>query len=65
MSEENIDQLDPDEPHTPAWFTFVGIGLFLVTGIYFLATADEEEEAAPSTAAAATEERPQPPPPSE
>ena len=28
--------LDPDEPHTPAWFTFLGLGIFLAGGIFFL-----------------------------
>lgn len=35
MSDE-IAGLDPDEPHTPAWFTFLGLGVFLAGGIFFL-----------------------------
>ncbi|HXS18386.1 MAG TPA: hypothetical protein VN764_14410 [Polyangiaceae bacterium] len=52
MSDERPG-LDPDEPHTPGWFTFLGVGLFLLAGIFFLATSDQEGEdsAAPQPAA--------------
>lgn len=46
-TEHSIDEqetpLDPDEPHTPTWFTFFGIGLFLLGGIFLLITSDGEE----------------------
>lgn len=42
--EEQESPLDPDEPHTPAWFTFLGVGLFLLGGIFVLATSGDEEE---------------------
>jgi hypothetical protein len=45
MSDERPG-LDADEPHTPGWFTFLGLGLFLLAGIYFLATSETGEEAA-------------------
>lgn len=48
--------LDPDEPHTPAWFTFLGLGLFLLGGIFFLVQSSDEAEATPP--AAAGEEQP-------
>lgn len=48
--------LDSDEPQTPIWFTFLGIGLFMAAGIFVLATADEEEPAAVAAAPAAPEE---------
>lgn len=46
MQEAHSNQLDPDEPHTPGWFSLLGLGLFLAAGIFFLATQDEEEPAA-------------------
>lgn len=45
--------LDPDEPHTPVWFSFLGLGLFLLGGIFLLVTADDEQEAPGSAAAPA------------
>lgn len=44
-TEEQESPLDSDEPHTPAWFTFLGVGLFLLGGIFLLATSDDEDEA--------------------
>lgn len=46
MSDERAG-LDPDEPHTPAWFTFLGLGVFLLAGILFLVSSagDAEDEA--------------------
>ena len=43
--EEQETPLDADEPHTPTWFTFLGVGLFLLGGIFLLATSDDEVEA--------------------
>jgi len=44
--------LDPDEPSTPAWFTFLGVGLFLLAGIFLLATGGDDEPSAGVPAAA-------------
>ncbi len=46
--------LDPDEPHTPWWFPMLGLGLFLLGGIFLLATSEEnssEAEGDPAEAA--------------
>jgi hypothetical protein len=48
--------LDSDEPQTPIWFTFLGIGLFMAAGIFVLATADDEEAPAVVAEAAAAPE---------
>lgn len=55
--------LDPDEPHTPLWFTILGLGLFMVAGIFLVASSGNEEEEA--TASSPTEflEAPSPEPP--
>jgi len=42
--------LDNDEPQTPAWFTFLGMGLFLFGGIFALVAQDEEEPAPEASA---------------
>ena len=31
----------PEEPKTPMWVTVVGVGLFVIAGIWFLATRPE------------------------
>lgn len=38
--------LDPDEPHTPTWFTALGVILFLFGVIFILATGDDGENTA-------------------
>ena len=58
-------RLDPDEPNTPTWFTYLGVALFLLFGIAFLlksASADEQPEvaAAPSPAPAEIPSAPAP-----
>jgi len=40
------DGLDPDEPHTPLWVTFLGAALFAAVAVFFLATAEPEAPAA-------------------
>ena len=52
-NEANDSTLDPDEPHTPWWFPLLGLALFLIGGIFLLATDDEEaaEEAGAEDAA--------------
>lgn len=57
-TEGQESSLDPDEPHTPLWFTFLGLGLFLAGGIFLLATAGDEEPVvrAPESEAAAPAE---------
>jgi len=46
MSANEADgALDPDEPHTPVWFTLLGVGLFLLGGIFLLATSGDDEGA--------------------
>jgi len=52
MSDERPG-LDSDEPHTPGWFTFLGLGLFLLAGIFFLATSENEDEVAAAAQPAA------------
>lgn len=42
QSDESPGGLDPDEPHTPVWFTALGVGLLFMGSIYVLASADEE-----------------------
>jgi len=47
----------PDEPRTPAWLTVVGVSLFVVAGMWFLATrpnAKTIEELRAAHAAAST-----------
>ena len=41
--------LDPDEPSTPTWFTFLGIALFLLGGIFALLKS-ASDDSSPSTA---------------
>jgi hypothetical protein len=53
--------LDPDEPQTPIWFTFLGIALFLFGGIFLLATEDDEQ-IAPAVAVEAGENAEEPAP---
>lgn len=45
MSEAHAesDQLDPEEPSTPLWLTFLGGVLFLLVAIFVLATGGEDE----------------------
>ncbi len=47
-ADEQETPLDPDEPNTPLWFTFLGVAFFLFAGIFLLATSDDEEPAAAS-----------------
>lgn len=54
--EEQETPLDPDEPRTPNWFTFLGVGLFLLGGIFLLATAGDEEPAPASAKNAAAQD---------
>ena len=49
----------PDEPRTPAWLTVLGVGMFVVAGMWFLATRPagktvEELRPAPQPAASAS-----------
>lgn len=55
QSSHDQSSLDPDEPHTPPWFTFLGLCLFLVGGIFLLATAGDDEMATGLGDAAAEE----------
>ncbi|MDF3068591.1 MAG: hypothetical protein K0R38_4192 [Polyangiaceae bacterium] len=41
----------PPEPATPLWLTLLGIGLFLVVGIVYVATRDDGKTTAELTAA--------------
>lgn len=43
-AEQPETALDPDEPRTPTWFTFLGVALFLLGGVFLLASSDGEEE---------------------
>ena len=43
-----------EEPATPLWLTLLGIGLFLVAGIVFIATHGEGKTTAELTAASAS-----------
>lgn len=65
MSDATSNGLDPDEPSTPLWLTLLGVGLFLLGGIFFLATSSPEaapdEEAAPEPPAAAPDNGTDPP----
>ena len=45
MSDERAG-LDPDEPHTPPWFTFLGLGIFLAGGIFLLICSSNENDPA-------------------
>jgi hypothetical protein len=47
-----------EEPATPLWLTLLGIGLFLVAGILFIATRDAGKTAAELSGAAPTEGAP-------
>ena len=47
-----------DEPHTPLWLTMLGIGLFLVAGILFVATREGGKTTAELTAQGAPEGSP-------
>jgi hypothetical protein len=38
------DELDDDEPRTPAWLPVLGLGLFLLAFVYALASSDATEE---------------------
>ncbi len=60
---------EPEEPSSPMWLPLVGIGLFVIAGIYMLAGADEgktqavlEEERKAEIAAAQPPPPPAPPP---
>ncbi len=47
----------PDEPRTPAWLTVLGVALFVVAGMWFLATRPDArtvEELRAATAASAS-----------
>jgi hypothetical protein len=45
--------LDPDEPHTPFWFTVLGLGLFLLAGIFLLTQSGDDDKVTSSPDAAA------------
>jgi hypothetical protein len=44
-----------EEPATPLWLTLLGLGLFLVAGIVFIATREDGKTAAQLTAAPSAE----------
>jgi hypothetical protein len=49
--------LDPDEPHTPTWFTALGAILFLLGGVFVLVTGgDEPNPTGPAPAEGTTNE---------
>lgn len=43
----------PEEPVTPLWLTLLGVGLFLIAGIVFIATRADGKTTAELTAASA------------
>ena len=45
----------PEEPATPLWLTLLGVGLFLVAGILFIATREDGKTTAQLTAAPSAE----------
>jgi|SRR6478752_1646210 len=51
------------EPATPLWLTLLGIGLFLVVGITFIATRPDGKTTAELTAVPSAEAPPSPAPP--
>jgi hypothetical protein len=51
-----------EEPTTPLWVTLLGIGLFLVAGILFIASRSDGKTTAQLTAAVSAEAPPSPPP---
>jgi hypothetical protein len=61
-TEPSVDEqetpLDPDEPHTPIWLTFLGMGLFLFGAIFLLATSGDPAEAPAVTSVEAGEPAP-------
>jgi len=64
------DELDPDEPRTPAWMPLLGAGLFLLALLFFLATRSDDEGTegdgvAPDASAQAEPAAPDEEPPSE
>lgn len=68
--DDHADELAPDEPRTPGWLTALGGALFLLAGVYWIATRPAprtleqmQETAAPAGSAAAEGEPPAPPPP--
>jgi hypothetical protein len=52
----------PEEPATPLWLTLLGVGLFLVAGILFVATREDGKTTAQLTVVPSAEPAPAPAP---
>lgn len=59
------DELDPEEPHTPLWFSLVGLAIFLLAAGYFAASSDASEPDEGSEPADTAEQEAPPPSPTE
>lgn len=60
-NETEVSALDPDEPHTPWWMPLLGLGLFLIAGIFLLATGGEDENPEGASAPPVAEGKTDPP----